>query len=428
MDLARRRKLYAACTDEPLAPEDPRNVDFDHRSEPVRGVPWVERLAGPIELSLKPTRQLITGLPGSGKSTELRRLEVHLRGIGILVARVDAEDAFDLTQPIDLPDIIAVLVDAAEKALQRESVLEPRSDGFLVRVWSWLSESEVELKEVELNGGPARLAFEMKTRSDFRQRIRASITRHFSRFLEDARQELTNLDAKAKDAGWQGLCLILDSLEKLRGLDANWQEVLESAVRVFGSGAPYLALPVHCVFTVPPALVYRLNADVEFMPMIKLHDRDGQRFLDGFSGLREMVRRRLADGDLAEILGPDFEALLDGLIARSGGYPREVVLALRWLIELRRPATAADLRRLHNEDLDRLQSVVTDEEVPWLARVAVSKKLPVPNDDERPMVDRAIQNHLVLRYLNDHAWYDLHPAALDIPEIRAAIDALRHGK
>lgn len=104
MNLETRRRLYALCRDEPLAPEDPRNVDFDHRDGlAVRGISWVERLAAPIELENRPTRQLITGLPGSGKSTELQRLEAYLRGTpgnrGHLVARVDAEDAFDLTQP-----------------------------------------------------------------------------------------------------------------------------------------------------------------------------------------------------------------------------------------------------------------------------------------------------------------------------------------
>ncbi len=427
MDLATRRKLYALCSDEPLSPEDPRNVDFDHRDGHVRGVAWVERLAGPIELSTKPTRQLITGLPGSGKSTELRRLEAYLLTQGFLVARVDAEAALDLTQPIDLPDIIAVLVDAAERAVlaAEDSPGQPQEAWFLSRIWTWLKESEVELKEIEINGGPARLAFEMKARADFRQLIRASITRQFTRFLEDSRKELVSLEARAKSQGKQGLCLILDSLEKLRGLGSNWQDVLDSAVHVFGSGAPYLALPVHCLFTIPPALVYRLNVDVEFMPMVKLRDPEGQRFEPGYAAMRELVRRRIADPELEEILGADFEAKLESLIERSGGYPREVVLALRWLIELRRTATAGDLERLHNESLDRFQAVVTDEDIPWLARVAVEKKLPVPTEEDRPMVDRAIQNNVVLRYLNQKSWCDLHPGVLDLRDIQEAIRKLR---
>ncbi|MCP3983473.1 MAG: hypothetical protein GY723_03745, partial [bacterium] len=216
MDIQTRRRLYASCRDEPLAPDDQRNVDFDNRDGlAIRGVSWVERLAAPIELSDRPTRQLISGLPGSGKSTELRRLEAHLRGEpekpGFLVARVDAEDAFDLRQSIDLPDVIAVLVDAAERAvLHAEGAPQSAGDsGFLGRLWHWLTATDLELSKIEIAGGPAKLAFEMKTRADFRQQVRASVARHFTRFLNDARSELKALDARARAAGWQGLCLIL---------------------------------------------------------------------------------------------------------------------------------------------------------------------------------------------------------------------------
>ena len=75
--------------------------------------------------------------------------------------------------------------------------------------------------KVQIDGGPAKLAFEMKTRPAFRQQVRASLTRHFTRFLNDARKELEALDVRARAAGWQALCLILDSLEKLRGLGAD---------------------------------------------------------------------------------------------------------------------------------------------------------------------------------------------------------------
>ncbi len=433
MDLRTRRRLYAACRDEPLAPDDERNVDFDDRDGlAIRGVSWVERLAAPIELSDRPTRQLITGLPGSGKSTELRRLEVHLRGEpehpGFLVARVDAEDAFDLRQSIDLPDVIAVLVDAAERAVLEAEGAPPNAaeSGFLGRLWHWLTETDIELSKVEIAGGPAKLAFEMKTRTDFRQQVRASVARHFTRFLNDARSELETLDARARAAGWLGLCLILDSLEKLRGLGSNWEDVLESAERVFGGGAPHLKLPVHCLFTVPPVLVTRLNVDVEFMPMLKLRDRSGERFEAGYLAMRELVRRRIADPELEQLLGTDFERQLETLIDRSGGYPRELVLALRWLLELpRHPAGKTDLARLNNESRERFRSLVTDQDVPWLARVALEKTLPVPTEEDRPMVDKAIQNNIVLRYLNEDTWFELHPAVLDIQGIQDAITELR---
>ena len=433
MDLEILRALYARCRDEPLDPEDDRNVDFDHRDGfAVRGVSWVERLKRPILLSQEPTLQLITGLPGSGKSTELRRLEAHLRGSleepGHLVARVDAEEAFDLTQPIDLPDVIAILVHAAEQAVlvAEGAPADAAEPSYLTRLWSWLQNTDATLRDLEIDGGAAKLSFEMKTRPDFRQQVRASLTRHFTKFLRDARAELISLDARAKKAGWRSLCLILDSLEKLRGLASNWEPVLESAERVFGSGAPHLRLPVHTMLTVPPALVSRLNVDVEFMPMVKLRDPQGRRFEAGFSALRELVRRRVDDLELEQLLGAEFETVVEELIVRTGGYPRELVRALQWLIELpEHPATGSDLARLRNEGQERYRALITDDLVPWLARVASEKSLPIRNEKDRPMVDRALQNNIVLRYLNDTTWFDLHPAVLDLPAISSAIQGIR---
>lgn len=433
MNFETRKRLYARCRDEPLTPEDDRNVDFDHQGGlAVRGISWVDRLAAPILLEDRPTHQLVTGLPGSGKSTELKRLEAHLRGPlekpGFLVARIDAEDAFDLTQPIDLPDLIAVLVDAAERVVLEAEGAPPDAaeTGFLGRLWRWLTETEAELQKIQIDGGPSKLTFEMKSRPAFRQQVRASLAKHFTRFLKEAHQELELLDARARAMGWQSLCLILDQLEKLRGLGSNWAEVQESAERVFGSGAPYLKLPVHCLFTVPPALVNLRNLDVEFMPMVKLRDRDNVRFEAGYAAIREVVRRRIPDPELEQLLGEAFEKRLETLIDRSGGYLREIVLALRWLLELPRlPASDADLERLHNEGRERFRSLVTDEDIPWLARVAVEKTLPLPSEDDRPMVDRAIQNHIVLRYLNNDIWFGLHPAVLDIRRVQDAIAELK---
>lgn len=425
MDLQTLRRLYEQCRDESLAPDDPRNVDLDHHDdEAVRGVSWVERLAAPIELSKVPVRQLITGLPGSGKSTELRRLEQRLIGHGYLVARIDAEDALDLTQPLDLPDVIAVVVDGAERAVRRVEGRgeEPEEEGYLARLWAWMKTTEAELGGVEVDAGPAKLTLEMKVRPDFRKQVRAALTRHFTRFLSDARSELESFDARSRAIGRGGLCIILDSLEKLRGLRKTWLEVLDSAERVFGGGAPYLKLPVHCLYTVPLALMPRLNEEIELMPMIKLSDRSGVRFAAGHEALRELVRCRITDSELEQILGPRFEKRIGLLIERSGGCPREIVWALRSLLELpEHPATDDDLERLRYETRTRFRFLITAEDVPWLVWVAREGALGLQTETDRRRADWALQNNIVQRHLNSETWYDLHPAVREIPAVARAI-------
>jgi hypothetical protein len=435
VDLSIRQALYDKCRDEPLAPEDERNVDFDRltKDAPVRGVSWVERLAGPIELSpRRPVRRFVTGLPGSGKSTELRRLALRLGrpdGANLLVVSVDAEQVIDLAQPVDVPDIIMVLVDAAERRVLELEGHDPAGamqERYLTRVWHWLTSTNVALDGLNLGGDaagvPGELAVKLKTEPSFRQRVRETLATHFSRFLAEARTELLLLQERVQRAGRAGLCLLFDSLEKNRGISTNWNAVLDSAERVFGAGAPHLDLPVHSIYTVPAAMVGRRVGNIEFMPVIKLRDREGTTFAPGYGALRTLVRRRIQDPDLFALLGSDAEARIERLIERSGGYPREIVQALRWIIELpEHPATDDDLERLHMEARERYRAVVLASDVPWLASVARTKTLTTEDDGHRLTVDRALQNNVVLRYCNRDVWYDLHPAVYDIEMLQQAL-------
>jgi hypothetical protein len=74
---------------------------------------------------------------------------------------------------------------------------------------------------------------------------------------------------------------MFDSLEKLRGTSLTWKQVLESAERIFGNGAPYLQLPVHVLYTIPPALTRRMADPVSFLPMVKVRAADGALNEDG---------------------------------------------------------------------------------------------------------------------------------------------------
>lgn len=83
MDLKTLQKYYNRCNpEEALGPDDERYVDIDSLGSPderIRGENWVNRLARQIELSgNNPVCKYFTGLRGSGKSTELKRLAARL--------------------------------------------------------------------------------------------------------------------------------------------------------------------------------------------------------------------------------------------------------------------------------------------------------------------------------------------------------------
>lgn len=134
LNLDELRRLFARCdSDEPLETGDPRYVDVDH--VPDEGVrprryAWVRRIARKFELAkTTPRLVLLTGLPGSGKSTELRRVLAELRdpaGACLFPVLIDAERVIELRNPIDLPELIlAILVETERRVMIDLKGLDP---------------------------------------------------------------------------------------------------------------------------------------------------------------------------------------------------------------------------------------------------------------------------------------------------------------
>jgi hypothetical protein len=440
MDPKLRRAYYNRCKPyEVLEPDDPRYVDLDSLGTPearVRGVSWVEKLAEQIELSDEPVCQLFTGLPGSGKSTELKRLAQRLQdedGANLLPVLISAEEVFDLGNPIDIPDIIIAILHGTETALLKAEGKNPEAamgEGYTRRLWNWLTKTDVMLSEAEFAvPDVASLTVELKTRPSLRQRVRMTLAAYLSRFLKEATDELNLMQARAVDLGKEGLVIIFDSLEKLRGISSNWEEVLASAERIFAGGAPYLKLPVHVLYTIPPALISRKRFEqVLFIPMIKLRARDGARFTPGFEAARKLLTRRVPQEALAEIFGPDPTTLaqrMEKLIEWSGGYPRELVRLLQSAVAVAQwPVSDSAFQRILNEVGDQYRKLVPADAFPWLARVASEQYLTLQDDKHRQSADLMLSNNAVLRYLNDKDWFDLHPAVREIPGVADEIQKL----
>lgn len=434
MDFSTRRKYYNRCNSlESLAPDDERNLDIDgFGQQKVRGTNWTERLGNAIELSDQPVFLLFTGLPGSGKSTELKRLAGRLtdpeRG-NFLPILVDGERYLDLTDRVDISDIIAAILFATEEAVLKAEDRDPQqamTEGYFTRLWNWLTRTDVELNKGEFTipDGP-KLVFEMRSRPSLRTKVRSIIASHLSTFLRDARQDLELLQERARRLDYEGLVVIFDSLEKLRGTSESWKEVLASAEQIFSGGAPYLHLPVHVLYTIPASLVSRRFDQVYFLPMIKLANRDGTPFQPGIQAARELVRLRVPDQVLAELFGPDTETRITELIHWSGGYPREIVRLLQSaLANENLPLSQSDFERIFNELKDAYRKVVPADTFDWLARVATEQYFTVLDDDHRQIADQMLLNNAVLRYVNDNDWFDLHPAVAEIPGVREARAAL----
>jgi hypothetical protein len=434
------RKLYFNRCDpgESLPPDDTRNVDldtFEDGGSPIRGVRWAEMLAARLDLSNRPVCDFITGLPGSGMTTELRRVEGLLRGKDRpwLTVRIDGEQAFDLSSTIDVVDVllavqewvrkeVAAAASAAGRApaspvLTGEETTTPTSgSASSQRLFCLLRpDDEDDLAVADMRNNPR-----------VRARVREDAWGQMTRFLSEVRDDLGRLDEQARALGFAGIVVLLDSLEKLRGLSTNWREVMDSAERLFVGGTLSLELPVHVLYTLPPALILeRIHEPVHMLPCVRLRNRDGSPCAGGVDAAREIVRRRVPDEVFAELLGPKesiFQMRVEQLVARTGGRPRDLVRMLQSLLVAGDSAQSnTTFRRVLAEIGETYRTGLPTRTYPLLAQIAGEKKLSRRGGGDREAFEAVFTSGAVLSYQNGERWFDLHPAALDLPGIREMV-------
>jgi hypothetical protein len=413
MDRTTRRRFYNLCDpEEALDGSDPRCVDIDVLPGGVRGVRWAETLAHGLELSDRSVCELFTGLPGAGVTTELFRIAARLRdqqGANLLVVHIDAQEVLDLSNPIDTPDVLLAVLQRTEEAVAAASGTPAKEQ--LRSLRRWLAAAEPDERPAE----------NLRANPDARARFRARADAELSRFVGEVRDELIVLNERARRLGRSGVVVLLDGLEKLRGMSTNRREVLASAERVLVRGAPATTLPVHVVLTTPPALVLRLDGPVHFLPMIAVADREGRLRESGHTAAMEIVRRRVPEEVLVEIFGAKTSAEhLERLIDASAGCPRDLVRLLRDCI-VAQPLHEAEFRRILAEAGEVHRSLVPESTIPLLAQIRRTKALGPNGPMERDLLERMVSDGLLVRYQDSDAWVDVHPAVRRILGAGAAI-------
>ncbi|MCA9683741.1 MAG: hypothetical protein KC431_23035 [Myxococcales bacterium] len=434
IDFATRRRYYNLCDPgEPLPPEDDRNVDIDRMAGgSVRAAQLFEGLATDFELSDTPLCKLFSGLPGSGKSTELRRLAKHLadpEGLRLLPVIVNAEELLNINVEIDVPDVLMAILYAVEAKVLETAGLgrEPMRDGYFKRLWHYLTTTEVEFKQAQFTVAEGvDLVAELKTREPLRKKVRETIGRNLNGFIRDVRAELSKLEDQVRKLPtdgrpYGGLVIIVDSLEKLAGTASTWHPVMNSAELFFRAQSPWLDMPVHIIYTVPPALMTRIPG-IEFMPMIKVRTREGQPFPAGIEAVRAMIEHRVPRAELPKVFGEQFEARVASLIQWSGGYPRELVRLLRQCFRYRSyPLDDAEFERVFDEVIANYRRQVLLEDIPWLIEVSRTRWVTFETTEHQASADRMLSINAIMYYPNGQGFYDLHPALYRIPPIQAAL-------
>lgn len=450
MESSKLRKLYARCDPYEVLPanDSERYVDVDDMAAMAasssdadpetlrpRRYAWINRIAKKFELSNKPCQLLLTGLPGSGKSTELRRVAARLKsadGARLYPVWIDAEQVLDLDQPIDEADLVLTIIAETERAVleleAKHSTPEKLGhESPLERLWNFLLNTKLES---EAGGvafpGVATLGVKLKNDPSLRERVRAAVAARTTEFLAEARQHMKQLEARVqfyevvgqREHKYAGVIVLFDSLEKLHGVTHNYREVLDSAEVVMSKGAQQINLGVHALYTVPIAVARRIEG-VQLMPLIKVFDRStAKSFEPGVEALRCIVQKRLPSEALEEIFGAAHEQRVSKLVQRSGGYPRELVTFLREALEedVFPLSDAAFSRLLANRADEYKRKIPSTEALELLRRIGRERGPLIGPEDGRDLMESLLTRSLVFVYQNDEEWADINPALASLLE------------
>jgi hypothetical protein len=433
-DRASLRQLYANLADEALQPESPF---YEPVYQQLGLEDPVQKMSTLIEFDGVESIRLFSGFRGSGKTTELHRLQRVLEERGYFVLYADALNYVNAAEPIEITDLLMVMAGAFSDALEDKLGSDIARETFWDRIWTFLN-TEINLKEASAKLGyetPGKelfgsvktgldLKFELKSATNFRRELQGFLANklkelksNVDRFFEYGIKEIR----KARGENTQ-VVFIFDQLEQLRGTLQTEQDVIRSVERIFAIHVDLLRIPyVHAVFTVPPWLKFVLPGTVQITLLSTVHlwnnDVGRSRCKEAWEVFRSLVRRRLGKEGSELLFGKQAvgQKLVDDVIGVCGGHFRDLLRLLRdtvvratSLSNLPVPATVI-VNTINAARRDFLP--IAQDDARWLAEIARVRATALPSTEATPVnrLARFLDSHFVLYFVNADEWYDIHP-------------------
>lgn len=379
---------------------------------------------------------LISGLPGSGKSTALLRFQADLElarngGRRFRVLYIDALDFVSLAD-VDFATVLVGILAELVRAFPPMAKASKNVASFWADIRSIFDGAEVEV-DASLDLGLLRLGGRLKSDLTSRKHLRMRLPPLAERLIDAANAYATELRTQLAGEGYDDLVLIVDNLEKTvpAAIEGSSRDTFEAT---FFDGAPlFRRLDLHLVLTVPAALWYRdvrgaslrtlYGTEPRLVPMVRTQNRDGSgRHAAGVAALRNMLARRL---DLRAVFGTD--ALVERLIDLSGGSVRTL---LQLISEASLHTDSLPIRAAFVDGVARTLQAHLANNVPrtWfdgLAAVADTHEFPTEDTDNRVKVE-CLRAGFVLEYNGEGKWFDVDPVLREVPAFKEAM-ARRRG-
>ena len=230
------QKFYKACNPSytlAVANKEDRQYYIDFSS--VRGGTIVEQLERTISrLSPdSPTCQLFTGHIGSGKSTELLRLQAQLQEQGFHVVYFESSKDLDMAD-VDITDILLSVARQVSESIEKMKIkLQPTGFKALLKGVADVFQTQIDLKaeanvpglgefnastegEFSLSLGIGKITAKAKDAPNLRSELRQYLEPRTNVILDALNKELLEPATKElQRQGKRGLVVIIDNLDRI---------------------------------------------------------------------------------------------------------------------------------------------------------------------------------------------------------------------
>lgn len=346
------REFYKACnpakTIDIQNPEDQKYyIDFSS-ARSSRTIAQMERTITQL-LPDEPTCQLFTGHIGCGKTTELLLLKNLLEKQKFHVIYFEVTEDIDIGD-VDISDILLSITRHVVESLGELGIsFKPNYFQRIFKKIQSILSIEIDLTEIEFSVAIAKITTQLKGSLNERSQLRNILEPRTPSLIESINKEILEpaIDRlAARDR--KGLVVIIDNLDRIENTNKT-KDSTQPEYLFFHRGEQLRGLKCHVVYSIPliltfanqlPPLQARFGSNIKVLPMVKVKNRNGERFEEGINLLRQMVlarafpnlakKERLTQEERLKLIKAVFDTpdTLDRLCLVSGGHVRNLLVIL----------------------------------------------------------------------------------------------------
>ncbi len=307
---------------------------------------------------------------------------------------------------------------------------DPAGQGFWEKLIHFLgTEVKIDNIKIESKIGPAKAGITASLKDDptFKQRLQEGLRGHVAPLVRQAHEfssqvvELVRKQTAHKD---KKVVLLVDSVEQIRGVGDEAEDVYKSVVNLFSGHADKLRLPLlHVVYTIPPYLTPLAPATGRFLdsgpvyslPSVHVRHKKGGADKKGLGILERIIAKRYKDWE--NVFSKD---QIHDLGQASGGDLRDFFRLIKDCLVTATTASrpglpvGPDTIVSAKNHLRRDMLPIATEDLKWLKRIYDSKEPGLETTHELPKLAHFFDTSLVLNYHNGDDWYDVHPLLEDL--------------